>query len=331
MNLKLLGALFLGFAATAAATCVPPPPDPFYTGYHARLPLRTPEDAKLPLRRPLTDSGRDYSCPMPFEIRVAYRLYSYQPRAIVHALLDEQIAAAGWAVPDSLSAPPWDAGKIYQKGDRASSSGLVYEAQWWTQGQQPGPLHGPWTVVWPDGIARWSATRAYQADDRAIFDDAVWQARWWTQGEAPDDTLQGAWIRTADPVPPPASLPSRYSARLQWQGTNLEVSLQSIAGGTTAIPAYVEVREQGQVLGRLTRFEVPSECSANTCRPAEYWRTQGTFARVNPDPQAWISIWACNSPDLCRPAEATHPTFGETTIGNPSQPMPYEGGAALLH
>ncbi|GAB3019666.1 carbohydrate-binding protein [Natronobiforma cellulositropha] len=41
--------------------------------------------------------------------------------------------------------PTWDAGEIYDDGDRVSWNGSVWEAQWWTQNQEPGTeLWGPW-------------------------------------------------------------------------------------------------------------------------------------------------------------------------------------------
>ncbi|KXS77762.1 chitinase [Listeria monocytogenes] len=44
--------------------------------------------------------------------------------------------------------PAWDAAKTYNKGDRVSYKGKTYEAQWWTQGNEPGAeLWGPWLLI----------------------------------------------------------------------------------------------------------------------------------------------------------------------------------------
>jgi chitodextrinase len=45
--------------------------------------------------------------------------------------------------------PAWDASKVYNTGDRVAKNGVVYEAQWWVQGEDPaqsGPW-GPWKSV----------------------------------------------------------------------------------------------------------------------------------------------------------------------------------------
>lgn len=44
--------------------------------------------------------------------------------------------------------PAWDAAKTYNKGDRVSYKGKTYEAQWWTQGNEPGAEQwGPWLLI----------------------------------------------------------------------------------------------------------------------------------------------------------------------------------------
>lgn len=42
-------------------------------------------------------------------------------------------------------ANPWDAGTIYLKGDEASHNGSLWQAGWWTQGEEPGTT-GEWGV-----------------------------------------------------------------------------------------------------------------------------------------------------------------------------------------
>ena len=42
--------------------------------------------------------------------------------------------------------PAWDAGKVYQGGDKVSHKGVVYQAKWWTQGDDP-VKGGPWAPV----------------------------------------------------------------------------------------------------------------------------------------------------------------------------------------
>ena len=42
-------------------------------------------------------------------------------------------------------ANPWDAGTVYLKGDEASHNGILWQAEWWTQGEEPGTT-GEWGV-----------------------------------------------------------------------------------------------------------------------------------------------------------------------------------------
>ncbi len=44
--------------------------------------------------------------------------------------------------------PAWDTAKTYNKGDQVSYKGKIYEAQWWTQGNEPGAEQwGPWLLI----------------------------------------------------------------------------------------------------------------------------------------------------------------------------------------
>ncbi|EGQ7943928.1 chitinase [Vibrio cholerae] len=43
-------------------------------------------------------------------------------------------------------APAWEAGKVYNSGDKVSYKGAVYQAKWWTQGDEPSK-GGPWALV----------------------------------------------------------------------------------------------------------------------------------------------------------------------------------------
>ena len=50
-------------------------------------------------------------------------------------------------------APPWSASQVYTAGNQASLNGVNYQANWWTQGENPathngGPGSGqPWTNI----------------------------------------------------------------------------------------------------------------------------------------------------------------------------------------
>ncbi|WP_284292916.1 carbohydrate-binding protein [Luteimicrobium album] len=43
--------------------------------------------------------------------------------------------------------PAWSAATVYVGGERVTYGGHVYQAQWWTSGEQPGAPYGPWKLV----------------------------------------------------------------------------------------------------------------------------------------------------------------------------------------
>ena len=43
----------------------------------------------------------------------------------------------GSDVPPPCQADAWQAATVYNGGQRASKNGLVYQAKWWTQGDDP--------------------------------------------------------------------------------------------------------------------------------------------------------------------------------------------------
>ncbi|MFC7092869.1 carbohydrate-binding protein [Jeongeupia naejangsanensis] len=333
MKFALLGAATFLAAMSAHATCVPPPPDAFSNSWAGNVvPQRVGDDAKLPLRRPLTDAGIDYLCPMPVELGIAYRVFNYQSNAVVHALMDEQMVQADLPTTAGPSAPAWNAAATYQQGERTSHGGVTYQAQWWTQGEEPGVnTSGVWQSVIAGEVVLWSSTRPYQTGEKAIFSGKVWQARWWSLGEQPGSNEWGAWLQTADPLPRQIALPSRYSARLGWSGGELTVTVQSVNGALSGKPAYLEVREQGTALGRIGQFPILyQDCfGIPGCQGGAYWTGYGKFPTTKLPGTAWISLWACNSQDVCRPAELTRQVLGQTTSGHLSEPVPLEGNPQL--
>ncbi|MEU7926556.1 carbohydrate-binding protein [Micromonospora sp. NPDC049107] len=49
--------------------------------------------------------------------------------------------------PPDNSPAAWTLTKVYTAGDRVSFKGHVYEAKWWTRGQEPGDPNGPWKLI----------------------------------------------------------------------------------------------------------------------------------------------------------------------------------------
>ncbi|WP_279143059.1 chitinase [Photobacterium phosphoreum] len=114
----------------------------------------------------------------------------------------------------------WDENKVYTGGEQVAYKGAIYEAQWWTQSNQP-DLGGPWklikaatddtvtppvtpptdeTVTLPvtppptdekpspglsTDAAAWESNAVYGGNDKVSYQGKIYQAKWWSQGNTP--------------------------------------------------------------------------------------------------------------------------------------------------
>lgn len=92
----------------------------------------------------------------------------------------------------------WSSNAVYTKGDRVSVNGVIYEAKWWTTGENP-VNSGEWGV-WKkaadcleaeSGTPSWIATSIYTKGNQVIYEDVLYEAKWWTRGEIPSQS--GEW------------------------------------------------------------------------------------------------------------------------------------------
>ncbi len=127
------------------------------------------------------------------------------------------------------SYPEWQPAVAYTGGSRVVYEGNIYEAKWWTQGNNPAvPTNSahPWQLIGPDDggggeeepdpvgdYPAWDAGAVYVAGDRVSYDGMVYEAKWWTQGNNPV-TTGGAnpWQLigsggVSDPTPTPTPTP----------------------------------------------------------------------------------------------------------------------------
>lgn len=95
--------------------------------------------------------------------------------------------------------PAWEAERVYDAGDRVSSQGRAFVAQWWTRGEAPGATTtGSWMEEGepaPDAgadVRSWTASWVYDSGDVVAFAGQSWRARWWTRGQQPGDA-HGPW------------------------------------------------------------------------------------------------------------------------------------------
>lgn len=110
--------------------------------------------------------------------------------------------------PETSPYPIWNEEVAYPEGSKVVWNRSVYEAKWWTQGDQPDlPLESgaqPWRLLGPvlpgerpverpvipaGTYPEWSKDAIFTRGDRIIFDGAGYEAKWWTQGDSPDAAL----------------------------------------------------------------------------------------------------------------------------------------------
>lgn len=116
-------------------------------------------------------------------------------------------ASATEIVDDPATSPYqiWNENQGYPKGTKVVWHKNVYQAKWYTQGDQPdlpvaSAAQSPWTLIGPvlpgdtpvptptlpaGTYPEWNATDVYVAGSRVLHDGIGWQARFWTQGDVP--------------------------------------------------------------------------------------------------------------------------------------------------
>ncbi|GAA1976094.1 hypothetical protein GCM10009718_10370 [Isoptericola halotolerans] len=99
----------------------------------------------------------------------------------------------------------WSADTVYTGGDRVEHDGVVFEALWWTRGEEPGSSPwGAWQEIGPAGEpapecgALWTASRIFVAGDQAVHEGALWEAKWWTRNQEPGASPWGPWEQVGE-------------------------------------------------------------------------------------------------------------------------------------
>ena len=101
--------------------------------------------------------------------------------------------------------PVWSEDATYLSGAKVVWRGDVYQAKWWTRGDDPdNPLADaeswPWSLIGPvlpgetpypqptlpaGTYADWDSATTYTAGQRIIFQGVPYEAKWWTRGDNP--------------------------------------------------------------------------------------------------------------------------------------------------
>ncbi|MDY7103357.1 MAG: glycosyl hydrolase family 18 protein [Actinomycetota bacterium] len=140
---------------------------------------------------------------------------SDEPAASTVTVLDDD--------PERSPYPIWQPDEPFLAGDKVVWHGYVYEAKWWTEGDDPeAPVVNVWDTPWrilgpvleedlvdpvrvPRGAApAWDGDEVYEEGDLVWLDGAVYEAKWWNEGFQPNrevaDDYQTPW-RELDPEP----------------------------------------------------------------------------------------------------------------------------------
>jgi len=111
--------------------------------------------------------------------------------------------------PEASPYPIWNVAAAYPAATKIVWKRNVYEAKWWTQGEQPdealydstvsswrliGPvLDGEKPIVRPrvpEGtFPEWKPEKVYKRGTRIMLGEDAYEAKWWSQGESPDASL----------------------------------------------------------------------------------------------------------------------------------------------
>ncbi|MER8188475.1 carbohydrate-binding protein [Kitasatospora sp. NPDC094015] len=96
----------------------------------------------------------------------------------------------------------WQASTVYQAGNRVAFQGRLFQASWYTRGQQPGDPTGAWQEIalTEDGTAAWTASRVFVAGDLVGYGGKVFKARQYTRNQTPGDPT-GPWEEQAPAGP----------------------------------------------------------------------------------------------------------------------------------
>ena len=107
------------------------------------------------------------------------------------------------AAADCSGVSKWSSSKTYTGGDQAVYDGSLWEAKWWTSGDEPGSSEwGPWEEVGAcgdddggdddggsgvdcSGVSAYDSSATYNGGDQVTYENVLWTAEWWTKGTEP--------------------------------------------------------------------------------------------------------------------------------------------------
>ena len=86
--------------------------------------------------------------------------------------------------PEAANWPAWNASTVYNAETKVSHNQLVWQAKYWTQGNEPSQTADQWKLISPVQLG-WNAGVAYNAGDFTNHNGRKWKAQYWTKGDEP--------------------------------------------------------------------------------------------------------------------------------------------------
>lgn len=90
--------------------------------------------------------------------------------------------------------PAWDASTVYTS-ETVNYNGLVYQANWWNQGDAPSPSNETWTLKSTVDLP-WNPGVAYDGNAEVNHNGSRYKAKWWTKGDTPGSA--DVWVKVGD-------------------------------------------------------------------------------------------------------------------------------------
>jgi len=118
---------------------------------------------------------------------------------LVEAVEEEDATSGDEGEEEVPAYDAWDGAIIFNTGDRVIHNGAIFEAQWWTQNEQPGT--SPWgawmeigTPVNFDGeyVPTWTNSNVFDAGNVVFYEGNFFVSQWWTRNQSPS-TQWGPW------------------------------------------------------------------------------------------------------------------------------------------
>ncbi len=97
--------------------------------------------------------------------------------------------------PNAGTYTAWAISTIYNGGDSVSHNQLVWQAKWWTKGNEPSLIAGEWQLLSEIDLV-WNSNLVFVGGDEINHNGNRWRAKWWNKNEEPG--VSHVWVNIGD-------------------------------------------------------------------------------------------------------------------------------------